>query len=82
MEVSGILVGIESFIGESARQNVNVWYLVVQAILEGIRKGEIVSSGAVHNSAPKEGALNRGMRQDSLGRGRGRGRGAGMFSMW
>lgn len=49
-----------------------------QAVLEGIRKGEIVSSGAVHNSTPKEGSLNRGMRQDSLGRGRGRGVGRGV----
>lgn len=37
-----------------------------------------MSSGAVHNSAPKEGSLNRGMRQDSIGRGRGRGQGRGV----
>lgn len=64
--------------GGSVWQEVDEWHVVFQAVLEGIRKGEIVSSGAVHNSAPKDGSLNRGMRQDSLGRGRGRGRGAGM----
>lgn len=50
----------------------------VQAVLEGIRKGEIVSSGAVHNIAPKEGLLNRGPREDAS-RGRGRGRGTNVF---
>ncbi|CAM6091961.1 unnamed protein product [Calypogeia fissa] len=44
-----------------------------EAVLEGIRKGEIVSSGAVHNAAPKEPAVGR-TREDP-GRGRGRGRG-------
>lgn len=65
--------------GGSVYQEADVWFLVFQGVLEGIRRGEIVSSGAVHNSAPKDGSLNRGMRQDSLGRGRGRGRGAGML---
>lgn len=62
----------------SGGAEVDIWYVVFQGVLEGIRKGEIVSSGAVHNSAPKEGSMGRGMRQDSLGRGRGRGRVAGM----
>lgn len=82
---SCLLVGIprtESLFEGNAAQKSNLWYLVFQAILEGIRKGEIVSSGAVHNSAPKEGSLNRGMRQDSLGRGRGRGRGAGTLPIF
>lgn len=65
--------------GDGVWQEFDRCCVVFQGILEGIRKGEIVSSGAVHNSAPKDGSLNRVMRQDSLGRGRGRGRGAGMF---
>lgn len=49
----------------------------VQAVLEGIRKGGIVSSGAVHNIAPKEGLLNRAPREDTS---RGRGRGTNVFT--
>lgn len=50
---------------------------MVQAVLESIRKGDIVSSGAVHNTASKEGLLNRGPREE-ISRGRGRGGGGGM----
>lgn len=47
-------------------------------MLEAIRKGEIVSSGAVH-TGPKDLPLNR--TRDEVGRGRGRGRGAGMLRL-
>jgi hypothetical protein len=47
-------------------------------VLEGIRRGEIVSSGAVHSTISKEGILNKGPRED-YGRGRGRGQGLGNF---
>ncbi|CAK9868976.1 unnamed protein product [Sphagnum jensenii] len=45
-----------------------------EVVLEGIRRGEIVSSGAVHSAISKEGILNKGPRED-YGRGRGRGQG-------
>ncbi|KAL3676449.1 hypothetical protein R1sor_026397 [Riccia sorocarpa] len=44
-----------------------------EVILEGIRKGEIVSSGAVHNSTGKEATVGRGREDPVRGRGRGRG---------
>ncbi|KAL2608476.1 hypothetical protein R1flu_027049 [Riccia fluitans] len=44
-----------------------------EVILEGIRKGEIVSSGAVHNTTVKEAAVGRGREDPVRGRGRGRG---------
>lgn len=45
-------------------------------MLESIKKGDLVSSGAVHNTASKEGLLNRGPREE-ISRGRGRGGGGG-----
>ncbi|CAK9211706.1 unnamed protein product [Sphagnum troendelagicum] len=35
-----------------------------EVVLEGIRRGEIVSSGAVHSAISKEGILNKGPRED------------------
>lgn len=61
----------------------------MQVVLEGIRKGEIVSSGAVHNSTGKDNSttvvttVGRGRlaAEDGPGRGRGRGRGIGTAMM-
>ncbi len=49
-----------------------------QAVLEGIRRGDIVGSGVVHSSISKEGLLNKGPRED-YGRGHGRGQRIGIF---